>query len=146
MRLPISFINAVDKANQWVYWVSGGRVGGQLLKYSMLLLQTVGRKSGKVRTHTLLYVRDGDELVVIASNNGQDHHPGWYFNLLANPRAKVQAGTHSYDVEARVVGGEDYERLWQKLLAVRPQYREYLSRTTRHFPIVALKPLSQKEE
>jgi hypothetical protein len=59
MKLPISFINFVDKATQWVYRATGGWLGGQQLKYSMLLLQTTGRKSGKLRTHTLLYVRDG---------------------------------------------------------------------------------------
>ncbi len=145
MKLPIPFINFVDKATQWVYHATGGRIGGQQLKYSMLLLQTIGRKTGKARTHTLLYVRDGENMVICASNNGQPQYPAWYWNLKTNPRAHVQAGRRHYEVLARTVSGEEYDRLWQKFLANRPQYAEYHTRTTRDFPIFILKPLSEEE-
>lgn len=140
MRLPIAFINFADQATQFVYRVTDGRIGGKQLKYSMLVLSTVGRKSGQARTHTLLYVRDGENMVVCASNNGHHQHPGWYWNLKANPQARVQAGRQRYKVIAEMAAGEEYARLWQKLLAVRPQYAEYRTRTTRVFPIVILKP------
>lgn len=144
MRLPMSFINFVDRATQWIYHVTDGRIGGQQWKYSMLLLQTVGRKTGQSRTHTLLYVRDGEIMLVCASNNGQPRHPDWYLNLTANPRAKVQAGRQRYNVIAEVAPDEEYGRLWQKFLAIRPQFAEYRARTTREFPIVILKPTSEQ--
>jgi deazaflavin-dependent oxidoreductase (nitroreductase family) len=145
MRLPLSFINFVDRATRWVYRATGGRIGGRQWKYSMLLLQTTGRKSGQARTHTLLYVRDGQNMVVCASNNGQDHHPAWYLNLTANPHAKVQAGRHRYGAIAEIASGEEYDHLWQKFLAVRPQYAEYRMRTRRVFPIVTLKPVGKEQ-
>lgn len=80
-------------------------------------------------------------MVVCASNNGLPRHPGWYWNLQADPRARVQAGRRHYAVVAQMAAGEQYERLWQKLLAVRPQYAEYRTRTTRAFPIVILRPV-----
>jgi deazaflavin-dependent oxidoreductase (nitroreductase family) len=142
MRLSESFVAFADKANQWVYRISDGRIGGQLLKYSMLLLETTGRKTGLARTHTLLYVRDGENMVVIASNNGQDRYPDWYHNLKAKPLARVRAGRHWYTVHSWTVEGEeDYQRLWLKFLQVRPQYAEYHTRTTRPFPIIVLKPV-----
>ncbi len=143
MRLPDTFVTFVDRATQLVYRLTDGRLGGKQLKYSMLLLHTIGRKTGQTRTHTLLYVRDGEDMVVCASNNGQPQHPAWYWNLRANPRAKVQAGRKRYEVIAEIASGEQYKRLWQKLLAVRPQYAEYRTRTTREFPIVILKPVGE---
>ena len=145
MHLPVSFVTFVDKANQWFYHVTDGRFGGQLLKYSMLLLQTSGRKSGQPRTHTLLYLRDGEDLIIIASNNGQDHYPGWYWNLLNNPHAIVQTGRRHYGVNARLVEGEEYERLWKKFLAANSLYADHRKRTTRHFPIFRLKPAEREE-
>lgn len=143
MRLSIAFIHFVDKATQLVYRMTDGRVGEKQLKYSMLQLHTIGRKSGQTRTHTLLYIWDGTNMIVIASNNGQPHHPAWYWNLKANPRARVQAGRQRYTVHAEMATGDEYERLWQKLLAVRPQYAEYRTRTTRVFPIVILSPVDE---
>lgn len=145
MRLPVVFINFVDVANQWLYHVTGGRIGGQLWKYPMLLLHTIGRKSGQVRTHTLLYVRDGENMVICASNNGQPQYPGWYWNLKAHPKARVQAGRQHYEVIAFMASDDEYNRLWQKLLAVRPQYAEYRTRTTRAFPIVILQPVRKEK-
>ena len=145
MRLPVAFINFVDVANQWLYRVTDGRIGGQLGRYPMLLLHTLGRKSGQLRTHTLLYVRDGENMAICASNNGQPQYPGWYWNLKANPRARVQAGRQQYEVTATIVSGAEYDRLWQKLLAVRPQYAEYHTRTTREFPIMILQPVKEEE-
>jgi len=135
---------AADKVTQWVYRISGGRIGEKQLNYSMLLLTTTGRKSGKPRTHTLLYVRDGENFVVCASNNGSDQHPAWYLNLQANPRASIQYGRRQQEVIAETAGSEERERLWQKLIAVRPQYADYQKRTTRVLPVVVLKPVSKE--
>lgn len=112
----------------------------------MLLLHTVGRKSGQARTHTLLYVRDGANMVVCASNNGQPQYPGWYWNLKANPKARIQAGRRSYTVIAEVVSGAEYERLWQKLLTLYPPYAGYRARATRELPIVILRPVCEEKD
>ena len=138
MHIPVPLVTFFDKSNQWLYALTGGRVGGQLLVYSMLLLHTVGRKTGQTRTHTLLYVRDGEDVVICASNDGQDHYPGWYWNLRETPRARVQVGRRLYDVQAQVVTGAEYERLWQRFLKATALYADHRTRTTRPFPIFKL--------
>lgn len=140
MRLPDAFVLFADRATRLVYALTAGWLGERQLSYRMLLLHTTGRKTGRTRTHTLLYVNDGAAMVVCASNNGQPRHPAWYWNLQGNPHARVQAGRRRYEVVAQLASGEQYERLWQLLLAVRPQYAEYRTRTTREFPIVILQP------
>src|SRR5437660_7416940 len=125
---------AADKLTQFLYWATDGRLGGRQLHYSMLLLHAVGRKSGKRRTHTLLYFRDGENMVVCASNNGSPQLPGWYLNLQAQPRVLIQHGRVRREVIAETVGGEERERLWQKLLTVRPQFADYQRYTSREFP------------
>jgi len=132
---------AADKFTQVVYWATNGRLGERQLRYSMLLLHTIGRKSGKRRTHTLLYIKDGDDLVICASNNGSPQPPAWYLNLLATPRVAVQHGRIRREVMAEIVGPQDRERLWQRMLAVRPQYADYQKTTSRMFPLIRLKPL-----
>jgi deazaflavin-dependent oxidoreductase (nitroreductase family) len=143
MRLPDAFVSLADRATQLVYRLTAGWLGEKQLSYSMLLLHTIGRKTGRRRTHTLLYISDGEDLIVCASNNGQPHHPAWYWNLKSEPHASVQAGRRHYSVVAQLATGEHYERLWQHLLAVRPQYADYRTRTTRAFPIVILRPVHE---
>jgi F420H(2)-dependent quinone reductase len=145
MQLPVSFINFVDKLTQWVYHATDGRIGGRQLFYDMLLLQTVGRKSGQLRTHTLLYIKDNGNLVIVASNNGLPHYPAWYWNLKADPYAWVQIERRRYKVSAEEVEGEEYERLWRRFLAVIFLYTGHRKRTTRPFPILILKLLSAEE-
>lgn len=136
---------AADKFTQVLYRVSGGRLGEKQLSYSMLLLHSIGRKTGQRRTHTLLYFQDGDNLVVCASNNGSPRLPAWYLNLQAHPRVRIQHGRVQREIIAETVGAQERERLWQKLLAVRPQYADYQRYTSRAFPIVVLKPLPAEE-
>jgi len=136
---------AADKFTQFLYSATGGRLGERQLSYSILLLHTIGRKSGKRRTHALLYFRDGDNLVVCASNNGSSQLPAWYLNLQANPRVRIQHGRIQREVIAETAGLEERERLWQMLLKVRPQFADYQKATSRVFPIVLLKPLPAGE-
>lgn len=146
MHIPVPFVNFFDQSNQWLYALTGGRVGGQLLMYPMLLLQTIGRKSGQTRTHTLLYVKDGEQIAICASNDGQNHAPAWYWNLQDNPRAHVQVGRLSYDVIAQEVKGEEYERLWKLFLKATALYADHRKRTSRHFPILLLKPVTKANQ
>ena len=145
MHIPVPFVTFFDKSNQWLYALTGGRFGGQLLFYSMLLLHTVGRKTGQTRTHTLLYVKDGGNMVICASNDGQAHFPAWYWNLQDHPRARVQAGRLTYDVVAQEAEGEEYERLWQRFLKATSLYADHRKRTDRHFPILILKRVTAGE-
>lgn len=144
-HVPNAVMLAADKITQFLYWATDGRVGEQQLHYSMLLLHTIGRKTGKTRTHTLLYIRDGENLVVCASNNGSPQLPAWYLNLETNPRVRIQHGRRQREVIAETVTPEERERLWQMFLKVRPQYAEYQKITSRVFPIVVLKPLPAGE-
>src|SRR5690242_13563606 len=136
---------AADKLTQLAYRATNGRLGERQLRYSMLLLHTIGRKSGKRRTHTLLYFRDGEDLVICASNNGAPRPPAWYLNLLANPRVHIQHGRVKREVMAETAGPEERERLWQRLLAVRPQFADYQHNTSRVFPLIRLKPLPAEQ-
>ena len=132
---------AADKFTQFLYWATDGRLGERQLSYSMLLLHAIGRKTGKRRTHALLYFRDGDNLVVCASNNGSPRLPAWYLNLQATPRVRIQHGRVQREVIAETADPQERERLWQMLLKVRPQFADYQKATSRVFPIVLLKPL-----
>ena len=137
---------AADKFTQILYKASGGWLGEKQLSYSMLLLHTIGRKTGQRRTHTLLYVRDGENLVVCASNNGSPRLPDWYLNLQAQPRVHIQHGRTQREIIAETVEPQERDRLWRKLLAVRPQYADYQRYTSREFPIVILRPLPVEEK
>ena len=136
---------AADRFTQFLYGISGGWLGERQLSYSMLLLHTIGRKTGRRRTHTLLYFRDGENLVVCASNNGSPQLPSWYLNLQEQPRVLIQHGRVRREVLAETVSGAERERLWQMLLKVRPQFADYQKYTSREFPIVILKPLPASE-
>lgn len=114
-------------------------------KYSMfgptslpeLLLTTSGRKSGRQRTSALSYLRDGDRLLVLGSNFGQRHHPGWSSNLLADPEATVAIGGIETPVTATPLTGEERDRGLQRFLAY-PMYRAYRTRTDRELRLFAL--------
>lgn len=144
-HIPDAVMLAADKFTQFLYWATDGRLGERQLSYSILLLHTIGRKTGKRRTHALLYFRDGDNLVVCASNNGSPRPPAWYLNIQANPRVRVQHGRIQREVIAETVGPEERERLWKILLEVRSQFADYQQTTSRVFPIVLLKPLLAEE-
>src|SRR5450631_1773352 len=111
-----SVMLTADKVTRFLYDATDGRIGEKQGPYSMLVLHAVGRKSGEPRPHTLLYFRDGVNLVVCASNNGSPKLPGWYLNLQAHPRVWVQHGRVRREVIAETAGLEERERLWQMLL------------------------------
>ena len=100
--------------HQWLYEHSDGRIGASLGGRPMLLLRTVGRRTKQPRTAALLYVRDGDAYVVIASKGGAPQHPGWFHNLTAQPDVEIQVGRERIPVRARVAEGEERSRLWAR--------------------------------
>jgi deazaflavin-dependent oxidoreductase (nitroreductase family) len=129
-----------DGGTQVAYRISAGRLGERQLVYSILLLHTIGRKTRRTRTHALLYIRDGGDFVICASNFGSSRHPAWYLNLRSHPAARIQVGRAAYEVSARTASAEERRRLWPEILAVRPQYAEYQAATTREIPLVILTP------
>ena len=118
---------------------NAGVVGGYFTGANLLLLHTLGAKSGQPRTNPLVYVRDGDRLVVAASKGGADTHPDWYYNLRANPTATVEVGTEQFPVRATIVTEEpERSRLYAKMVAHRAGFAEYEQKTRRKIPTVVL--------
>jgi deazaflavin-dependent oxidoreductase (nitroreductase family) len=123
-----------------VYRATGGRLGGKMQGSPVLLLETIGRKSGKKRTTPLLYLPDGRNTVIVASKGGAAKHPAWWLNLRANPETAVQVGPRTLEMRAEETTGEDRERLWRRLVAMYPGYADYQRRTDREIPVVRLRP------
>jgi deazaflavin-dependent oxidoreductase (nitroreductase family) len=115
-----------------------GRVGGRFKGRGLLLLHTVGRKSGVERVNPLAYHADGDRYVIIASKGGAPTNPDWYYNLLANPRVTVEVGTETFEVEAVELTGEERDLVWKKIVEAMPGFGEYQENTDRIIPLVAL--------
>jgi len=144
------------KLHSFIYRHSGGVIGSRFVAGRALLLTTIGRKSAaEPRTCALIYVRDGERLVVVASNGGSDRPPFWLLNLQAHPDAEVQIGRHKFPARATVASAEDRERLWPLVnrnnmgLApimhpgARGRYDAYQRHTTRPIPVVLLEPTRQ---
>jgi deazaflavin-dependent oxidoreductase (nitroreductase family) len=115
-----------------------GRVGGRFDGAPLLLLTTTGRKSGQRRTNPMMYLADGDRLLVFASKGGAPTNPDWYGNLVANPQVTVEVGTESYPAHATVVEGEERDRLYAEQSRRYPGFAEYQRNTSRVIPVVAL--------
>ncbi|MBY5161446.1 nitroreductase family deazaflavin-dependent oxidoreductase [Salsipaludibacter albus] len=105
-----------------------------------LLLTTTGRSSGTPHTTPLIYVRDGDDFVVVASKGGAPEHPDWYVNLQEDPRVEVQIADEVFTATAGTAGEEDRARLWSEVVAVWPDYDDYAAKTDREIPLVLLTP------
>ena len=121
-----------------LYRLTGGRVGRRLVNNDMLLLSTVGRRTGRTHTVPLLYLRAGDEIVVIASWGGRDQHPEWYRNLRSNPVVTVQINGQRRRMTAATADAQQRARLWPEVLAAYHGYETYQSRTDREIPVVIL--------
>jgi deazaflavin-dependent oxidoreductase (nitroreductase family) len=116
----------------------GGKVGGQFANAPMLLLTTIGAKSGRPHTTPLVYSKDGNRIVIIASKGGAPKHPAWYHNLLANPTVTVEIGSERFEARAVATKGEERERLFRHQAEQMPQFNEYQKRTSRQIPVLAL--------
>lgn len=121
-----------------LYRLSRGRIGRRIIDNDMLLLTTVGRHSGKRHTVPLLYLSEGDTVVVIASWGGRPHHPHWYLNLVAEPRVTVQIDGKRRPMRARTANAGERAVWWPRALAAYDGYRSYQSKTDREIPVVLL--------
>ncbi len=134
-------VRIMSVLNTWVYRWSGGRIGGRFLHGApVCLLTTTGRRSGQPRVAPLLYLRDGDAVVVVASKGGMSRHPAWYLNVESDPEVEVQIGAQTTPMRARRASDEEKAKLWPRLVAMYPDYDDYEARTERDIPVVVLEP------
>ena len=138
MKMFLSLMSGVHTA---LYRATKGKLGGSMRKVPILLLTTKGRKTGKVRTTPLMYGRDGDDLVVVASVGGAPQNPAWFHNLKGH-KAQVQIGSEQWKVKAREVEGDERERLWQLMVGLWPSYAEYQKKTSRRLSVLVLERVS----
>lgn len=138
-----------DSPTGWVrdhirrYVETDGRNGHEWRKgVPTLLLTTRGRKSGQWRRTALIYGRDGDRYVIVASRGGHANHPAWYLNLVVNPEVEVQVFGEKFTAHAETASPEEKARLWPLMASIWPDYNAYQARTTRDIPVVILTPLS----
>ena len=119
-----------------------GKVGGQFEGAPLLLLHTVGAKSGQPRVNPMMYQDiGGSSVAVFASKAGAPTSPDWYHNLLANPRVSAEIGTGTVEAVARVAEGDERERIWEAQKRAYPGFADYETKTTRQIPVVILEPV-----
>ena len=136
----------IDSPTRWVaehirrYVESDGADGHDWRGVPTLLITTRGRASGLRRRSALIYGRDGDDYVLVASKGGAPNHPMWYLNLVAEPEVEIQVGAEILTATARTATGEERARLWATMTRIWPDYDEYQTRTARLIPIVVVSP------
>ena len=140
---PVAWLYAriLPPADRFVSRITGRSTtfAGLATGLQVLLLTTTGAKTGAQRTQPVLYLRAGEDFVVIASNWGQERNPSWYYNLRANPKAKVTLSGSTHDVTAREVTGPQRELYWQQGCRMYPAWNRYKARSRRReFPVIAL--------
>ncbi|TMD63957.1 MAG: nitroreductase family deazaflavin-dependent oxidoreductase [Chloroflexi bacterium] len=112
--------------------------GGAMKGRPLLLLTTTGAKSGQLRTKPMMFIPDGDRLLVIASNAGAAIHPDWYRNLLAHPEVTVEVGNETFKAIASVTEGPERQRLWSRVVELYPFFADHQAKTTRQIPVIVL--------
>ncbi|HEY6029594.1 MAG TPA: nitroreductase family deazaflavin-dependent oxidoreductase [Gaiellaceae bacterium] len=120
------------------YRETGGEVGHIWNGVPTLLLTTTGRRSGEQRTTPLIYGRDGERYVVVASKGGAPRHPAWYLNLSAKPDVELQVAAERFRARARTAAANERERLWKLMAGIWPAYDDYQAKTEREIPLVVL--------
>lgn len=120
------------------YRATDGAEGHDWNGTQTLLLTTTGHRSGEARTTPLIYGRDGDSYVIVASKGGSDEPPAWYLNLSAEPRVEVQVKGDRFAATARTAGADEKPGLWKTMVAEWPAYDEYQEKTSREIPVVVL--------
>jgi F420H(2)-dependent quinone reductase len=143
MSISATLTHQVLKVHERLYKATDGRVGHGMIGVPTLLLRTTGRRSGATRTNALVYARNGDDYLLVASNGGADRHPAWLHNLRAHPDVEIQVGRQRRRGRARVVetSDPDYEQLWRIVNENnRDRYTAYQTQTSRQIPVIAVTP------
>lgn len=132
-------IGDINRAVIEEFRANGGKVGGQFENTQLLLLNTLGAKSGLARTNPLAYFTDSNDLVIIASYAGAPVNPPWYYNLRANPDVEVEVGSEKFTAHAEIMPEPERTKMYEKLAAAAPVFAGYQAKTTRKIPVVRLK-------
>ena len=130
--------NDWNKAIIAEFRANSGEVGGPFAGKPLLLLHTVGAKSGQPRINPVACLKDGDRYVIIASKGGAPNNPAWYYNVVANPLVTVEYGTETFQARAAVATELERTRLYDRMAAERPTFAEYERKTTRTIPVIIL--------
>jgi deazaflavin-dependent oxidoreductase (nitroreductase family) len=137
-----------SQAHVWVYRKTRGKLGNKWRigaafprGVPVLLLTTIGRKSGEPKTTPLLYLEDGERIVIVGSQGGMPKDPQWFLNLTKNPKVKVQVGARVRPMRARVANPEEHATLWPRLVALYADFATYQAWTDRPIPVVVLEPM-----
>jgi deazaflavin-dependent oxidoreductase (nitroreductase family) len=140
----MSEMNEGNERNQKIideFRANDGKVGGHFEGKTLLILHTIGARTGKERIKPVAYVRDGKKYVVIASKGGAPTNPDWYHNILAHPRLTVEVGTETLQVEAKVAEEPERTRLYNKMVEMLPGFDDYRRKTERVIPVIVLTPV-----
>jgi deazaflavin-dependent oxidoreductase (nitroreductase family) len=119
---------------------NGGKAGGMFEGMPLVLVHNVGAKSGKEYVTPLVYLADGDDVVIFGSKGGAPENPGWYHNLKAEPNVSIEVGDQKFDVLATEMTGDERDRLYSAQEAAQPQFTEYAEKTDRKIPVIVLSP------
>ena len=138
-----NLIKLFMRTNAWLYRSTRGRLASQLGRQAVLLLHTIGRKSGKAFVTPLTFYRDGENYLLVATNWGKEEHPDWFLNLMRQSRTRIQVKDATFEVNIRRAEGEEYERMWKAVNVRNPQNQRYQDAIERRIPIVVLSPIEQ---
>ena len=132
------WVKILMKVNVFLYKLTRGAVGSKMGGQNVLLLQTVGRKTGKIYNTPTNYFQDGGSYLIVASNWGKPAHPGWYFNLMSQGTAQVQIKDQVFTARAEPVSEADYDRMWKFVTSQNPFYLRYQEKASRQIPLIRL--------
>jgi len=136
-------INEFNRSIIEEFRANEGRVGGPFDGTPVLLLSTTGARTGQPRTTPVVYMPDGERMIIFASKAGAPQNPAWYHNLVANPHATVEVGTETVPVEAEVLTGEERDRYFRRQADRYPIFDDYAGKTSRTIPVIALERSSE---
>ena len=122
----------------FLYKLTGGLIGGKMMGFSVLLLTTTGRKSGKLHTTPLGYFMRNGGYIVVASNSGGEKNPAWFLNIQNNRNVRIQIRNKTLEGTARTLSGEERAKAWKQVVSSAPQYAAYEKRTTREIPVLLI--------
>lgn len=121
-----------------LYRISGGKLANEIANLPILLITTVGRKSGKPHANPVVYLKDGQDYLVTASVGGMDWHPSWYYNLKDQPQVQIRVGDQTFDVKATITTGEECNLLYERFKAASSNFVKYEKNTRRVIPVIRL--------
>jgi F420H(2)-dependent quinone reductase len=144
IQLFFSKYITAPKPHRFLYRLTGGLIGSRLpgVRPGVLLLTVNGRKSGRPRTTPLVYFELDGKLVVAATNNGEDRHPAWLWNLMSAPEATVQIGSSTRTIRGRLAQCDERDQLWEQIIEIHPLFCAYQKKTERCIPVIVLEPVS----